>query len=98
MIAVQIKENTLSNVNMFYRDRINIIIGFKKGKGKDQLPRKDVPNKFTFNESEIDASEFLPENKNEKEGKNLTLELDRCLQKTQGKKQNLKNILQKEQN
>ena len=46
MIAVQIKENTLSNVNMFYRDRINIIIGFKKGRGKDQLPRnKEVPKR-----------------------------------------------------
>ena len=55
------KENTLSNVKIFYKDKRNIVIGFKKG--KYQLPKKYALDKFTFNESEKDASKFLLENR-----------------------------------
>ena len=51
------KENALSNVKFFYKDRRNIIIGFKKG--KYQLPKKYALDKFTFNEREKDASKSL---------------------------------------
>ena len=50
------KENALSNVKTFYRDRGNIIIGFNNGK-------KYALDKFIFNESEKDALEFLLENR-----------------------------------
>ena len=53
------KENALSNVKTFYRGRGNII-GFNNG--KYQLPKKYALDKFIFNESEKDASEFLREN------------------------------------
>ena len=55
------KENALSNVKTFYRDRGNIIIGFNNG--KYQLPKKYALDKFIFNESKKDASEFLIENR-----------------------------------
>ena len=48
----------------FYSERRKIIIGF--GNGKYLLPKRYVPNKYSFNKSEIDISEFLPEAKDKR--------------------------------
>ena len=47
-----------------------------------------MPNKYTFNKSEIDAPDFLPGNKDKKRFQKIgiqTLELDKYLIKTQEK-------------
>ena len=66
MITVQLKENTRykSNIRIVYNERRKIIIEFENG--KYPLPKKYVPNKYSFNENEMDASEFLSEDQNKK--------------------------------
>ena len=53
-----------------------------------------MPNKYTFNKSEIDAPDFLPENKNKKD-RNSDFGIRQISDKNAGKNQNLKKILQK---
>ena len=50
------KEKFLSNVKMFYSGRTIIIIEVENN--KNPLPKKYVSNTYTYNEKEIDASEF----------------------------------------
>ena len=57
-----------------------------------------MPNKYTFNKSEIDALDFLPENKNKKEvskDRDSDFGIRQISDKNAGKNQNLKKILQK---
>lgn len=53
-----------------------------------------MPNKYTFNKSEIDAPDFLPENKNKKY-RDSDFGIRQISDKNAGKNQNLKKILQK---
>ena len=48
------RENTLSNVKIFYSKRRKINIGFENG--KYPLPKKYVSNQYSFNERDTDAS------------------------------------------
>ena len=75
-------ENTLSSVKDFYSKRRKIIIGF--GNGKYPLPKRYLPNTYSFNKSEIDVSEFLPEGKDKRVGpkdKDFDIEFRRMLGK-----------------
>ena len=82
MITVQLKENTRykSNIRIVYNERRKIIIEFENG--KYPLPKKYVPNKYSFNENEMDASEFLTRIKRGKQKmKILIQESTSCLKK-----------------
>lgn len=48
------KDNILSNLKIFQRGKRKIIMGFENV--EYPLPKKYVPNKYSFNESKKDAS------------------------------------------
>ena len=77
---VFIRCRKLNNVRIFCSEKRKNIIGFENG--KCPLPKKYVPNKYISNESEIDASKSLAEDKDKDKKvmpKIKILELGRCL-------------------
>ena len=77
-----VRENTLSSVKDFYSEGRKIIVGFVNG--KYPLPKRYVPNTYSFNKSEIDVSEFLPEGKDKRvvpKDKDFDFEFRRMLAK-----------------